>query len=240
MISFIESFLELIYPEKNICQICNIYDESINDNYICKDCYAELQKILSPFCIKCNKGIDYNSEYGLCKECIRKSRYFDAIRSPYYYKGNVKKLIHDYKYCNKPYYYKLFGKLLVDYMIDIDYTNFDFIISVPLHKIKQRKRGYNQSELIAKYISKKFSIPYLDILKRVNNTTKQSNLSASSRQINLKNAFAIKSNRFLNTIKGKKILIVDDIFTTGTTINECSKILLTNGTSNVFGLTISR
>lgn len=236
----IKSFLELIYPEKNICQVCNTYDENIGENYICKSCLSKLERINPPFCIKCNKSLDEGADNDLCPECIRKERYFKQLRSPFYYKGIVKKYIHDYKYCNKPYYYKLFGKLLLDYMRSIDYTNFDYIISVPLHKIKLRKRGYNQSMLIAKYLSKRLSIPYLDILKRVTNTTKQSELSKSARQQNIINAFEVKNNKSLSLIDDKNILLIDDIYTTGATINECTKLLMKYGAKNIYVLTISR
>lgn len=239
MISLISSFLELIYPEKNICMICNKYDRNIGNNYICKECFNKLELIKPPFCYKCNKSIDIDNKYGICNQCIRNVRYFEQVKSPYYYKGLIKNLIHDYKYLNKPFYYKLFGKLLIDYMIYINYTNFDFIISVPMHRIKQKHRGYNQAELLAKFISKKLSIPYLDVLKRKNNTEKQSSLSKMDRQNNLLNAFDF-DYKYNNIIRYKKILIVDDIFTTGTTINECSKILLSNGAYKIFGITISR
>lgn len=240
MIKYIQSFLELLYPEKNICQICNIYDSSINDTYICNSCLAKLEKINGSVCKICNKGLSHNPYLIICDECIKNIRSFEVSKSPFYYKGTVKKLIHDYKYCNKTYYYKLFGYLLVQFMKENDYTNFDYIMSVPLHKIKLRKRGYNQSKLLAKYIEKNFAISYIDVLKRVNNTEKQSNLSKYARQKNLQNAFTLKNNKITKLIEEKNILIIDDIFTTGTTINECSKILKFHGANKVYALTIAR
>ena len=240
MINVIESFLELLYPEKNICQICNVYDNNINDKYICDSCLKKLETIQGTTCKICNKGISHNPDLVICEECARDTKSFEMSKSPFYYKGTIKKLIHDYKYCNQTYYYKLFGYLLVQHMKDKDYTNFDYIMSVPLHKIKLRKRGYNQSKLLAKYIEKHFDISYIDVLKRVHNTEKQSNLSKHARQRNLQNAFAIKNNRVIKLIEGKNILIIDDIFTTGTTINECSKILKFHGANKVYSLTLAR
>lgn len=240
MNSYIESLLEIIYPEKNICQVCGKYDKRIGENYICYDCFKKLKKISPPHCIKCGIGIDLNSKYNLCNDCIRISRYFEQIKSPFYYDGLIKELIHDYKYCNKPFYYKLFAKLLTDYMMQNGYINFDYIISVPLHKIKQRKRGFNQTELIAISISKNLSIPYLKALKRAKNTVKQSNLSAIQRKDNLKNVFDIYNKNINNIINNKRILIIDDIFTTGATFNECSKVLLRSGAAAIYGLTIAR
>lgn len=240
MIKFIESFLELLYPEKNICQICNVFDNSINDTYICDSCYKMLEKIQGNTCKICNKSLSHIPDLIICEECLREVKNFEMSKSPFHYKGTVKKLIHDYKYCNKTYYYKLFGYLLVQYMKENDYTNFDYIMSVPLHKIKLRKRGYNQSKLLAKYIEKYFNISYIDVLKRVNNTEKQSNLSKYARQKNLQNAFTIKNNKVIKLIEGKSILIIDDIFTTGTTVNECSKILKLHGADKVYALTLAR
>ena len=238
--TFVDSFLELLYPEKNICQICGTYDTSIGDCYICNNCLSKLEKINEPFCKICNKSLAHNPNLEICEECIKSPRSFEISKSPYRYKGSVKKLIHDYKYCNKPFYYKLFGNLLVQYMKENSYIYFDYIISVPLHKIKLRKRGFNQSKLIAKYIQKNLSIPYIDALKRVNNTEKQSNLSKYNRQNNLKNAFIIKNKKVASFIKDKNILIIDDIFTTGATINECSKVLKSSGANKIYALTISR
>ncbi len=240
MIKYINSFLELIYPEKNICQVCDTYDEGINDKYICEACLSKLIKIEEPVCRICNKSLSNNPNVTICNECALSSRSFDKSRSLFAYKGTIKKLIHDYKYCNKTYYYKLFSYLLIKYMKENRYINFDYITAVPLHKIKLRRRGFNQSKILAKQIGKFFNIPYIEILKRNNNTEKQSNLSKYARQKNLQNAFAIANNKIPSLIKDSDILIIDDIFTTGATVEECSKVLKQNGANRVFVLTIAR
>ncbi len=99
---------------------------------------------------------------------------------------------------------------------------------MPLHRFKKWKRGYNQTELIAKYMAKKLDIPYMDTLTKVRNTKTQSSLSAKHRETNVKNAFKCKCD-----IKGKRILLIDDIITTGLTINECSRILKRAGATRV-------
>ncbi len=166
MQDYFDSFLELLYPEKNTCFICNIYDESINDRYICADCEKKLKKIEPPVCIKCSKPINYDSSNFLCPDCNVYDRSFEISKSPFLYEGIIKDSIYSFKYYNKTYFYKFFGNLLLNYMSNNDYTNFDYIVSVPLHKSKLRTRGYNQSELIAKYLSDKLFIPYADVLKR--------------------------------------------------------------------------
>lgn len=238
MKSYADSFLELIYPEKNTCFICEDYDQSIEDKYICTHCENLLKKIEPPTCKKCSKPIDYNSSKEYCQECCDEERHFVKSKSPYAYDGLIKKAIFSYKYYNKPFFYKLFGNLLVRYMIDTDYKCFDYIAAVPLHSSKMRKRGYNQSELIARYISKKLSIPYIDALKRTKKTTKQSGQSKIERRKNLKYAFVIKKN--VEKIINSTVLLVDDIYTTGSTVEECSKVLMKYGTSKVYVITIAR
>lgn len=240
MVKYIKSFLELIYPEKNICQVCDCYDTSIDDSYICKSCFSKLERIEEPVCKICNKSLRNNPDLIVCNECIREKRSFEMSRSLFNYKGTVKKIIHDYKYCNKTYYYKLFSYLLIQYMKERRFINFDYITAIPLHKIKQRKRGFNQSELLAKQVGKYFKISYISFLKRNNNTEKQSNLSRYARQKNLQNVFDMADNKVLGLISGADILIIDDIFTTGTTVNECSKILKEHGANRVFVMTLAR
>ncbi len=240
MLKYIKSFLELIYPEKNICQICDTYDENINNKYICNTCLSKLERIEEPVCRICNKSLRHNPDLTICNECAKDSRSFEKSKSLFSYKGTVKRIIHDYKYCNKTYYYKLFSYLLIEYMKENRYINFDYITAVPLHKIKQRNRGFNQSGLLAKQIGKYFNIPYIDTLKRNNNTEKQSNLSKYARQKNLQNVFDIANNKIPNLVNNADILMIDDIFTTGTTVDECSKILKLHGANRVFVLTLAR
>lgn len=235
---YADSFLELIYTEKNTCFICEDYDELINDKYLCSHCERLLKKLEPPLCKKCSKPIDYNSSTYLCQECIGEERHFEMSKSPYAYEGLIKKSIYSYKYYNKPYFYKLFGRLLIDYMISTNYTDFDFITSVPLHSSKLRKRGYNQSELLAKHISKKLFIPYIDALKRTKKTMKQSEQSKIERKKNLKNAFATK--KAADKVIHSSVLLVDDIYTTGATVDECAKVLMNHGASSVYVLTIAR
>lgn len=240
MNSYTESFLELIYPEKNICCICDTYDETIGENYICTRCEQSIKKIVPPCCIKCGKPINYSSSVNLCPDCIIYEKCFETSKSPFAYEGLIKNSIYNFKYYNKPYYYRFFGNALLKYMNAINYKDFDFILSVPLHRKKMRNRGYNQSELIGRYISNKLSIPYIDALKRIKNTNKQSTQSKQERNKNLKNAFVIKNINKVNAIKNSSVLLVDDVYTTGSTANECSKALLNYEVNKVYVITIAR
>lgn len=238
MKSYADSFLELIYPEKNTCFICEEYDESIGDKYICSDCEKKIKKIIPPVCSKCSKPIDYSSSTGLCRECCDAKRHFEMSKSLYAYEGIIKNAIYSYKYYNKPYYYKFFGNSLINYIKDNNYTEFDYIVSVPLHPSKMRKRGYNQSELLGRHISANLSIPYVDALKRTKKTLKQSEQSKEERRRNLKDAFTVK--KYPEIIINRSVLLIDDIYTTGATVEECSKTLVNFGVSKVYVITIAR
>lgn len=234
---YLESFLELLYPEKNTCFICDDYDENIGDKYICQNCYSTLEKNTGNLCEICSKLLDDTSSSMCCNECKNTKRYFVSAKSPLKYSSTVKKLIYDYKYYDKAYYYKMFGNILLEYIESNNYKNYDLITSVPLHRSKLNKRGYNQSKLIAKYLSSHLNIKYVRCLKRIRKTDVQNTLSKKERKINIDGAFSIVNKHI---IKQKKILIIDDIYTTGSTIDECSKILVNNGAKNIYALTIAR
>lgn len=237
---YIESLLELIYPEKNICCICDYYDESIGENYICDKCEQSIKKVVPPFCAKCGKPINYGLSNNLCHDCLTSEKYFETSRSPFLYEGIIKNSIYNFKYYNKPYYFKLFGSLILKYMNKINYSNFNYVLSVPLHSSKMKSRGYNQSELMAKYIAKKLTIPYVNALKRVKKTSKQSLQSKINRSKNLEHSFAINKCKKIDVIKNSNVLLVDDIYTTGSTANECSKVLLNYGVNQIYVITIAR
>lgn len=240
MNSYTESFLELIYPEKNICCMCDTYDETIGENYICTNCEHSIRKIDPPCCVKCGRPINYVSSVDLCPDCMTFEKCFEESRSPYTYEGLIKRSIYNFKYYNKPYYYRFFGNSLLKYMNNMNYTNFDFILSVPLHSKKMKSRGYNQSELIGKYIASKLNLQFIDALKRIKNTNKQSAKSKEERNKNLKDAFKIKKSKKVQVIKNSSVLLVDDVYTTGSTANECSKVLLNYGVRKVYVITIAR
>jgi ComF family protein len=240
MNTFIESFLELIYPEKNICCLCDVYNDDIGDKYICAECENKLKKIILPHCIKCCKPIDYNSSINLCPDCVSYEKVFEKSRSIYLYENIIKKAIYNLKYYDKPHYLRFFGNALFHYINDNSYNDFEYILPVPLHPSKLKKRGYNQSELIAKYVAKKLNIPFIDGIKRIKQTSKQSAKTKENRRKSLENAFEIKKSKKYFLLKSSKVLLVDDVYTTGSTVNECTKALLNYGVSKVYVITIAR
>lgn len=216
MFNFIEKILDLIFPP--VCGICN---KKIN-TYLCGKCEKEINKIT---CVGENR---YDNKY------------FSTHMYLFKYEGIIRNKIISYKFNDKPYLYKTFCEIFVKNKKVCEFLKkYDIIISVPMYKKKKNQRGYNQSELIAKETAKKVeNIEYRnDILIKIRNTAKQSSLNKEQRKENLKNAYVVNNNEY---ILNKNILIFDDIYTTGSTANECAKTLIEAGAKDVGILTIAR
>ena len=230
--------LDFIYPKKISCILCNKPIKKINTYSLCKDCFKELN-FIQDGCIKCGKPIIYHSLEKLdlcgCSYCFNKSFYFDKAISCIEYSDISKSMILGFKYKNKTYMAKYISNIMKE-KLDLENIKFDYITFVPLHKKKMRKRGFNQSEKIAKELGKMIDIPILDCIYRKSNTNRLYNLNRKERKIELKNAFLVKEN--INYANGKNILLIDDIFTTGSTVNEISKLLKLNNVNKIFVMTL--
>ena len=230
--------LDFIYPENISCILCNKPIKKINTYSLCKDCFKELN-FIQDGCIKCGKPIIYHSLEKLdicgCSYCFNKSFYFDKAISCIEYSDISKSMILGFKYKNKTYMAKYISNIMKE-KLDLENIKFDYITFVPLHKKRMRKRGFNQSEKIAKELEKMIDIPILDCIYRKSNTNRLYNLNRKERKIELKNAFLVKEN--INYVNGKNILLIDDIFTTGSTVNEISKLLKLNNVNKIFVMTL--
>lgn len=207
----------LLFPIKNICLFCN----------------EEYSKIINFLCEDCRSNLEY-----LNREITLKNFYVDKIIYSLFYNRFIKEKIYAYKYYDENYMYKALGEILLKTIKEKSLEDtIDIITYVPLHRRRKALRGYDQSELISKYISKKLQIPFSKgNLIRTKYTKSQTQLNKNERIRNLEKAFRIKDNReFLN----KEILLIDDIITTGTTINECSKVLKESGSKRIIGLAIT-
>ena len=227
-------FLDFLYPENISCILCNT---SINKNTtysMCKDCFNDINFILDG-CIKCGKPIiNYSLEEQSiegCSYCLNKGFYFDKVISCVEYTQISKKIIFGLKYNNKTYLSKYIAIIMKE-KLELENIKFDYILFVPLHKKRLKERGFNQAEKIAIDLSKITGIPVVDNISRKYNTKRLYKLGKEDRINELKNAFVIKND--IIDLKNKNILLVDDIFTTGSTVNEISKILKINGVNKVF------
>lgn len=209
--------INLLFPEK--CIFCGEILKKKSDGIsICNRCFSSISFIPKTF---------YNTNTKFKYEL-----YFEKVICACEYTGIVKKAILRYKFFGKSNYYKTFSNLLFNSIKKIvNEECIDAIISVPLNKNRELDRGYNQAKLISKQLSKKLMIPEMSrCLVRVKNTKSQSLLNKRERKLNVKGAFQVRS--FLN-IKGKTILLIDDILTTGFTLNECSRVLKEAGVNKI-------
>ena len=206
--------------------------------WFCEECSQDVNMVVPPFCIQC--GRVFESRAGpkhLCKKCMDKKNKFTKARATAIYEGSVKRAILNYKYRRNAALARPLGALLKE-AYDNYYGNneTDFIIPVPLHIRRLRWRKFNQAWLlIDKWKAPDFPTLLPDVLVRKRWTRPQAGLDNKERAKNIKGAFAINHD-----VKGKSILLVDDVFTTGATVNECSKVLLAGGAKQVDILTLAR
>ncbi|SEW08759.1 ComF family protein [[Clostridium] fimetarium] len=227
--------VEIIYP--STCPICTqVLDKNIDEKvYICEKCRKKLSYIESPRCLQCGKPVD-NAETEFCYDCSRVKHIYSQGVGVWAYTDEIKNSIYQFKYHNKREYGEFYGfELKNRYESIIKNWDADVLIPVPLHKSKQRKRGYNQAEIIAKSIGKLLDIPVdSQLLKREKKTLAQKELNDKERLKNLENAFKIEEK----VVKYDKVIIVDDIYTTGTTIDSCAKILIDAGVVKVYYISL--
>lgn len=221
------SFLigDLLFPRR--CPFCqNVISWG---SLLCEECSKEIPYVEEPSCMKCGKPmpLEYQQrEY--CRDCITHSHFYEKNYSLLSYKEDVKRSLYQFKYKNKREFALWYGKKLVErYGDEWKRIGIHSMIPVPLHKTKKRERGYNQAELLAKVISMEMKIPYLsDGLIRLNSTIPQKELNNKERYLNLRKAIKVGKIEPLQNGEDRKILLVDDIYTTGATINACASCLL--------------
>ena len=219
--------IDMIYPRR--CPVC---DDAVTRPglYICEECADDFTPVADPYCMKCGSLLD-DETVTICEDCMKRPHEFMSGRAAFVYDDILKESLYRYKYGGRAeyadYYAGEMAKRLGSY---IRSCKADAIIPIPLHKSRLRKRGYNQAELLAERISACLDIPVrTDILKRTAKTTVQKSLGARQRQNNLKKAFKIESD----VVKLKNILLVDDIYTTGSTIDAAAGCLKDAGALNV-------
>ena len=227
--------IEIIYP--STCPICTeVLDKRLNEKiYVCEKCKNKLSYIESPRCLKCGKPVD-DTETEFCYDCSRVRHLYSQGVGVWAYTNEIKNSIYQFKYHNKREYGEFYGiELKNQYEAIIKSWNADVLIPVPLHKSKLRKRGYNQAEIIANSIGKLLDIPVdSQLLNRNKKTLAQKELNDKERLKNLENAFNIGEK----VVKYNKVILVDDIYTTGTTIDSCSKILIDAGVDKVYYISL--
>ncbi len=236
-------FIDLIYPPR--CPVCRTFlnhDRVRIDQkeiLLCPDCFEALIRIPSPACLICGEPFASGSEDHWCEACLRKRPFFEKTRAPYLYEGDLMTAIHQFKYGGKSHLADTLGPLLASFALTwlTDLTS-PTVVPIPLHPKRLRERGFNQSQLLARYVSRALDAE-LDFLSlgRIRYTRPQTGLKRDERRKNVKGAFEVSDGKAL---KGRILILVDDVATTANTLNECARILKRAGAEKVFGLVLAR
>ncbi|MBS3920764.1 MAG: ComF family protein [Deltaproteobacteria bacterium] len=236
MRGLIERVLQFLLPSQ--CHCCERFLEE-GQKRICPDCLSKIRWIEPPLCTLCGTPfLSRRIENHPCGACLTRRKYFTMARAVGYYEGPLREAIHRWKYEEKSYLTSFFGEKLAEgFRRYWGPGSFDLLVPVPLHSKRLRERGFNQALLLAKELSQRTRIPYSKrLLQKRISTPPQVHLSGRKREKGVKGSFHIQRDE---AIKGKTILLVDDVYTTGATVNECSKVLLKAGAERVDVLTVA-
>ncbi len=237
---FLDTLSGFLFPPA--CLICRSSITDRNEKYFCIRCFAKISYTKAPFCNQC--GIPFDAESGknhLCGTCLNSTSkpYFSLARATGIYQNTLREAICQFKYQKRAILAKPLGILMgKNNFNSLNFKFYQLLIPVPLHYKRLKERGFNQALLLARQIRKIHNVPidYLS-LKRNRFTRPQVDLIFKERKNNVKGAFSLKNE---NNIKDKNILLLDDVFTTGATVNECAKVLIRGGAKKVDVLTLAR
>ncbi len=223
---------EFLFPRR--CPVCDKIAKPFG-SLCCTVCRKRLLYIGQEYCMKCGKGLS-DKEEAYCNHCRNYALPFVRGRSLYRYES-VAGSIFRFKYQERQEYADFFGEELYRHFAnDIKQMRADAMIPVPLHEKRLRERGYNQSALLARVLSKKCGVPCKEnFVIRQKNTVSQKKLNYAERQNNLKKAFKL----YGNDVKLNVVIIIDDIYTTGSTVGALSEVLLEGGVKEVYVLTLA-
>ena len=218
--------------------VCYICGKSCSGEYgLCESCMRDIKIIPAPHCIKCGRRV--SSDKNICGECCSKTTHIDQGLSCCLYEGSIKESIHLFKYKGFTGLIDIFGELMASFLKKNSFEDrIDLIVPVPMHPSKRREKRYNHADILAHRLSRSFSVPTdCNNLKKIRWTSPQSEMDKKSRFDNIKDTFLVIDK---NIFSGKNILVVDDVYTTGATVNECAKVLKKAGSCKVFSFTLAR
>jgi ComF family protein len=226
----------LFYPP--VCAICS--GSVPAGEYLCDECEGRVTRIVPPFCEKCSEPFSgaITNPFD-CANCAHRRLYFDAAVSAFRSRGVVRKVILDFKYRKRVYLRHLVARWLFAALDDdrLRGRKFDLIVPVPLHPAKERDRGFNQAALLADLLSGRMSLPMRPALERVRYTTTQTAFDRAERMENLRGAFRLRKNA---NVRQLRVLLIDDVLTTGSTLSACARVLKKAGAASVYAVTAAR
>jgi ComF family protein len=234
---FFAAALNLFFPP--LCHVCRTYIPDAGELHICHGCRELMPATAVPICTLCGIPFAGAGNDHVCGSCSRVPPRFDAARAALAYEGASRDLIHAFKYRNKTHLRRPLALLTLERLSGFILSRRpDLIMPVPLHRKKLASRGFNQALLLGEIISQRLEIPLgRRTLRRIRWTEPQVNLSAGDRRANVKGAFEVHGNA---VVKGSRVLLLDDVLTTGSTAEECGRVLKAAGAADVTVITVAR
>lgn len=231
---FLEIVLDLLFPRR--CPFCG----EISDG-ICERCRKKVTIIAQPCCYRCGRPLK-KEEREFCGDCAVHKHYFRQGRSLYPYEKEAKNAVYAAKYQNKREYLDYFAREMAEnFQKELDLWNPEIVLSIPMHKKDFAKRGYNQAEILARQFGEESGLAVCtDVLRKVRRTASQKEMDYRQRRKNLQGAFDVDA-KYLDhngKLPWKRVLLTDDIYTTGSTLDEAAKVLRAYGAEAVFFITI--
>lgn len=228
-----DPFLSLLYPPR--CLICHALGES----GLCAGCVSQIIPVAAPLCAVCGQALLADTDG--CGHCRKRRPAFVRARAMGAYDGVLRSAIHQFKYRERPQMAVPLGRLLAVFAREqaaaLNGLRFDGILAVPMHPTRQRLRGYNHSERLARVVGAELGLPLSSsALARIRPTRPQVGLSAEARRTNLNGAFAVRNR---DAVTGKTLLLIDDVVTSGSSLHECCLALRASGAAAVYALTLA-
>lgn len=219
-------FLDLLFPAR--CVNCKQVKRPL-----CDACCATIQRISTPTCARC--GYPLFHARAKCSECLAHPLTIHRIRSVVWHEGAARQAVHALKYARRRDVAPLLANFLAS---DLETFNvrFDLVTSVPLHPTRELERGYNQAELLAEKVAHAHNLPYRRAVKRIRATADQVGMNGQARRANVANAFQAEPSQVANKI----VLVIDDVCTTGATLDACATALVQAHACAVYGMTLAR
>ena len=224
------AFEDALFPMDATCDLCGEELTADTRYRLCADCAARLPMTGEHICLSC--GVTLTDEADYCIRCENSDYKFKLNRAPMAYDGAAKDIVYAMKFGGKRYIAATLGAMMADEFIKRRMAA-DIAVFVPMTADEENRRGYNQSELLAREVADRLKLPLLPALVKVKDTAAQKKLSGKEREDNLDGAFSCVYNQ----VKGRRILLIDDVFTTGATANACTKALMKAGAREVCVLT---
>jgi len=231
-----ETLVSLLYPPH--CAACGVSTPA--QVFVCPQCANGAHRIEAPFCRQCSQPFDGDiTDEFCCSNCDGRKFHFDCAVTRYRSKGIVRDFVHRFKYEQAYYLRRPLAEWAAVGLTDkrILVRPYDFLVPVPLHPARKRERGFNQAEAIGSLLAERTGKPMKSALRRTRYTTTQTRLDRAERMENLRGAFEV---RHPEVVRDRHLILIDDVFTTGSTIEECARVLHHAGAASVRALTVAR